>query len=157
VKDGTVTPGNSSPLSDGAAMLMIGDEAASVRLGVQPLARISARGVHGVDPDVFGIGPVEAANKALARAGLSWEQIDVVELNEAFASQSLACLAGWPELDPEKVNVRGGAIAVGHPLGASGARILGRLAYELRARGGGLGLAAICIGVGQGLAVVLEA
>jgi acetyl-CoA acetyltransferase family protein len=157
VKGGTVTAGNSSPLNDGAAMLMVGDEAAGARLGVQPLARISARGVHGVDPDVFGIGPVEAANKALARAGLTWEQIDVVELNEAFASQSLACLAGWPELDPEKLNVRGGAIAVGHPLGASGARILGRLAHELRARGGGVGLAAICIGVGQGLAVVLEA
>lgn len=157
VKDGTVTAGNSSPLNDGAAMLMIGDEAAGARLSVQPLARISARGVHGVDPDIFGIGPVEAANKALARAGLRWEQIDVVELNEAFASQSLACLAGWPDLDPGKVNVRGGAIAVGHPLGASGARILGRLAHELQARGGGLGLAAICIGVGQGLAVVLEA
>lgn len=157
VADGTVTAGNSSPLSDGAAMLMLGDEAAAARLGAQPLARIVARGVHGVDPDVFGIAPVEAANKALARAGLTWEQIDVVELNEAFASQSLACLAGWPELDPEKLNVRGGAIAVGHPLGASGARILGRLAHELRSRGGGLGLAAICIGVGQGLAVVLEA
>jgi acetyl-CoA acetyltransferase family protein len=157
VADGTVTAGNSSPLSDGAAMLMLGDQDAGARLGAQPLARILARGVHGVDPDVFGIAPVEAANKALARAGLSWEQIDVVELNEAFASQSLACLAGWPELDPEKVNVRGGAIAVGHPLGASGARILGRLAHELRSRGGGLGLAAICIGVGQGLAVVLEA
>jgi acetyl-CoA acetyltransferase family protein len=157
VKDGTVTAGNSSPLNDGAAMLMIGDEAAGQRLGVAPLARIGARGVHGVDPDIFGIGPVQAANKALARAGLSWDQIDVVELNEAFASQSLACLAGWPDLDPGKVNVRGGAIAVGHPLGASGARILGRLAHELRARGGGVGLAAICIGVGQGLAVVLEA
>ncbi len=157
VAGGTVTAGNSSPLNDGAAMLMLGDEQAGARLGVQPLARIGARGVHGVDPDVFGIAPVEAANKALARAGLTWEQIDVVELNEAFASQSLACLVGWPDLDPEKVNVRGGAIAVGHPLGASGARILGRLAHELRARGGGIGLAAICIGVGQGLAVVLEA
>lgn len=156
VKDGTVTAGNSSPLNDGAAMMLIGDEAASGRLGVQPLARVVARAAHGVDPDVFGIAPVEAANKALARAGLSWDQIDAVELNEAFASQSLACLAGWPDLDPEKVNVRGGAIAVGHPLGASGARILGRLAHELRSRGGGKGLAAICIGVGQGLAVVLE-
>lgn len=157
VKDGTVTAGNSSPLNDGAAMLMIGEEAASQRLGVEPLARVVSRAAHGVDPDVFGIAPVEAANKALARAGLTWDQIDVVELNEAFASQSLACLAGWPELDPEKVNIRGGAIAVGHPLGASGARILGRLAHELRSRGGGKGLAAICIGVGQGLAVVLEA
>jgi acetyl-CoA acetyltransferase family protein len=157
VADGTVTAGNSSPLNDGAAMLMIGTEGAAERMGVEPLARISARGVHGVDPDVFGIAPVEAANKALARAGLTWEQIDVVELNEAFASQSLACLAGWPDLNPEKMNVRGGAIAVGHPLGASGARILGRLAHELHSRGGGKGLAAICIGVGQGLAVVLEA
>jgi acetyl-CoA acetyltransferase family protein len=156
VKDGTVTAGNSSPLNDGAAMLMIGAKDAGERLGVQPLARIVSRAAHGVDPDVFGIAPVEAANKALARASLAWDQIEVVELNEAFASQSLACLAGWPDLDPEKVNIRGGAIAVGHPLGASGARILGRLAHELRSRGGGFGLAAICIGVGQGLAMVLE-
>lgn len=156
VKDGTVTAGNSSPLNDGAAMLMIGAKDVGERLGVQPLARIVSRAAHGVDPDVFGIAPVEAANKALARASLAWDQIEVVELNEAFASQSLACLAGWPELDPEKVNVRGGAIAVGHPLGASGARIVGRLAHELRSRGGGFGLAAICIGVGQGLAMVLE-
>jgi acetyl-CoA acyltransferase len=156
VKDGTVTAGNSSPLNDGASMMLMGDEQAARRLGVEPLARVVARGAHGVDPDVFGIAPVEAANKALARAGIGWDDVDVVELNEAFASQSLACLAGWPELDPEKVNVRGGAIAIGHPLGASGARILGRLAHELRSRGGGYGLAAICIGVGQGLAVVLE-
>jgi len=137
-------------------MVLLGDEAAGTGLGRDPLARVVSRAAHGVDPDVFGIAPIEAANKALARAGLGWGDIDVVELNEAFASQSLACLAGWPELDPEKVNVRGGAIAIGHPLGASGARILGRLAHELRARGGGHGLAAICIGVGQGLAVVLE-
>jgi acetyl-CoA acyltransferase len=156
VKDGTVTAGNSSPLNDGASMLLMGDEAARERIGRAPLARIVATGVHGVDPDVFGIGPVEAANKALARAGLSWDDIAAVELNEAFASQSLACLRGWPELDPEKVNVRGGTIAIGHPLGASGARIVGRLAHELHARGGGYGLAAICIGVGQGLAVILE-
>jgi acetyl-CoA acetyltransferase family protein len=156
VKDGTVTAGNSSPLNDGASMLLMGDEEAGERIGRAPLARIVASGVHGVDPDVFGIGPVEAANKALARAGLSWDDIVAVELNEAFASQSLACLRGWPELDPEKVNVRGGTIAIGHPLGASGARIVGRLAHELHARGGGFGLAAICIGVGQGLAVILE-
>jgi acetyl-CoA acetyltransferase len=99
---------------------------------------------------------VQAANRALDRAGLSWDDIAAVELNEAFASQSLACLRGWPDLDPEKVNVHGGAIAIGHPLGASGARILGRLAHHVNARGGGYGLAAICIGVGQGLAVVLE-
>ena len=123
----------------------------------EPLARIAGRGAHAVDPDVFGIAPVEAANKALARAGIGWDDVEVVELNEAFAAQSLACLGEWPELDPERVNVNGGAIAIGHPLGASGVRILGTLAYELRRRGGGYGVAAICIGVGQGLAVVLHA
>jgi acetyl-CoA acetyltransferase family protein len=157
VEAGSVTAGNSSPLNDGAAMALVGDEAAAARLGIEPLARVVSRAAHGVDPDVFGIGPVEAARAALARAGIGWNDVDVVELNEAFASQSLACLAGWPELDPDKVNVRGGAIAVGHPLGASGARIVGRLAHELRARGGGYGLAALCIGVGQGLALVLHA
>jgi acetyl-CoA acetyltransferase family protein len=149
VEGGTVTAGNSSPLNDGASAILFAAEASAAPLGRAPLA-------HGVDPDVFGIGPVEAANKALRKAGLTWGQIDVVELNEAFAGQSLACLQGWPELDPERVNQRGGAIAIGHPLGASGARILGRLAHELHGRGGGYGLAAICIGVGQGLAVVLE-
>ena len=157
VQDGTVTPGNSSPLNDGAAMVLLASEEAAARLDTEPLARIEARAAHGVDPDVFGIAPVEAANKALAKAGLTWDDVDVVELNEAFASQSLACLKGWPDLDPEKVNVRGGAIAIGHPLGASGARIVGRVAHELRARGGGVGVAAICIGVGQGLAMVLRA
>jgi acetyl-CoA acetyltransferase family protein len=157
VEGGTVTAGNSSPLNDGAAMLLLGDEAAGARLGRDPLARVVARAAHGVDPDVFGIAPVEAAKRALAKAGIGWEDVALVELNEAFASQSLACLAGWPQLDPEKVNVHGGAIAIGHPLGASGARIVGRLAHELRRRGGGYGLAAICIGVGQGLALVLEA
>ncbi|MEA2199332.1 MAG: hypothetical protein QOJ25_3383, partial [Solirubrobacteraceae bacterium] len=156
VEGGTVTAGNSSPLNDGAAMVLLGDEAAAHELGHDPIARVVSRDAHGVDPDIFGIAPVEAANKALDRAGIGWDDVEVLELNEAFASQSLACLAGWPELDPEKVNVRGGAIAIGHPLGASGARILGRLAHELRARGGGYGVAAICIGVGQGLAVVLE-
>lgn len=155
--DGSVTAGNSSPLNDGASMVLIGSEAAGRTLGREPLARIAASAAHGVDPDVFGIAPVEAANKALAKAGLGWSQIEAVELNEAFASQSLACLAGWPELDPDKVNRRGGAIAIGHPLGASGTRILGRLAVELRAGGGGYGLATLCIGVGQGLAVILEA
>ena len=153
---GTVTAGNSSPLNDGASMVLIGSEAAGARLGREPLARIVATAAHGVDPDVFGIAPVEAANKALAKAGLDWSRIETVELNEAFASQSLACLQGWPELDPERVNVHGGAIAIGHPLGASGTRILGRLALALRASGGGFGMAAICIGVGQGLAVILE-
>jgi acetyl-CoA acetyltransferase family protein len=156
VEGGTVTAGNSSPLNDGAAMVLLGDEAAAEQIGRAPLARVVAAGVHGVDPDVFGIAPVEATNKALARAGLTWDDIEAVELNEAFASQTLACLRGWPELDPEKLNMRGGAIAIGHPLGASGARILGRLANELHARGGGFGVANICIGVGQGLALVLE-
>jgi acetyl-CoA acetyltransferase len=135
---------------------LIGDQRAGKLIAREPLARVVAVAAHGVDPDIFGIAPVEAANKALARAGIGWGDIAVVELNEAFAAQSLACLACWPELDPELVNVRGGAIAIGHPLGASGARILGRLAHELRTRGGGYGLAAICIGVGQGLAVILE-
>jgi acetyl-CoA acetyltransferase family protein len=153
---GSVTAGNSSPLNDGAAMVLLGSEAAGRAIGAEPLARVVSRGVHGVDPDVFGIAPVEAVNVALAKAGIGWDDVAVLELNEAFASQSLACLAGWPELDPEKVNPRGGAIAIGHPLGASGARVLGRVAHELRARGGGYGVATLCIGVGQGLAMVLE-
>jgi acetyl-CoA acetyltransferase family protein len=157
VEGGTVTAGNSSPLNDGASMLLLGSAAAGARIGTEPLARVVSRGVHGVDPDVFGIAPVEAANKALAKAGIGWDDVDVVELNEAFASQSLACLKGWPELDPEKVNMSGGAIAIGHPLGASGARVVGRAIHELKARGGRYGVAALCIGVGQGLAMVLDA
>jgi acetyl-CoA acetyltransferase family protein len=157
VEAGTVTAGNSSPLNDGASMLLLGSEGASTQIGTAPLARVVSRGVHGVDPDVFGIAPVEAAKKALTKAGITWDDVDVVELNEAFASQSLACLKGWPELDPEKVNMSGGAIAIGHPLGASGTRVVGRAVQELRARGGRYGLATLCIGVGQGLAMVLEA
>jgi acetyl-CoA acetyltransferase family protein len=153
VEDGTVTAGNASSLNDGAGALIVGDDS----LPGEPLARIAGRGAHAVDPDVFGIAPVEAANKALARAGIGWGDVEVLEINEAFAAQSLACLGEWTELDPERVNVCGGAIAVGHPLGASGVRILATLAYELRRRGGGYGVAAICIGVGQGLAVVLDA
>jgi len=153
--DGTVTAGNASPLNDGAAALLIGDAAGAEAAGRQPLARIVSRGVAAVEPQFFGIGPVAAAELALRRAGLGWSQLAMVELNEAFAAQSLACLAEWPELDPSIVNPHGGAIAIGHPLGCSGARILGHLAHALHARGGGL--AAICIGVGQGLAVVLEA
>jgi acetyl-CoA acyltransferase len=156
-KDGTVTAGNASPLNDGAAALLLGDQRAAEELAIKPLARIAGRGVAGVDPDVFGIGPVEAANIALRRAGIGWSDLSVVEVNEAFAVQVLACLRQWPECDPSIVNPNGGAIAIGHPLGASGARILGTLARELHRRGGGWGLAAICIGVGQGLAVVLEA
>ncbi|UUV30234.1 thiolase family protein [Amycolatopsis roodepoortensis] len=154
---GTVTAANASPLNDGASALLLGDEAAGRRLGKAPLARIAGRGAAGVDPDVFGIGPVRAAEIALERAGIGWEDLAAVELNEAFAAQSLACLRDWSKLDPEIVNVNGGAIAIGHPLGASGGRILGTLAHHLRRTGGRWGLAAICIGVGQGLAVVLEA
>jgi len=124
--------------------------------GLTPLARITGRGVSGNNPDIFGVAPVEAANRALRRAGRSWSDVDLLELNEAFASQSLACLQGWPDLDPEKVNVHGGAIALGHPLGASGTRVIGHAAHELRRRGGRVAVAALCIGVGQGLAVVLE-
>jgi acetyl-CoA acetyltransferase family protein len=153
VKDGTVTAGNASSLNDGAGALLIGDDS----VPGEPLARIAGRGTHAVDPDMFGLAPVEAANKALGHAGIGWGDVEVVELNEAFAAQSLACLQEWKELDPDRVNVNGGAIAIGHPLGASGARILATLAYELRRRGGGYGVAAICIGVGQGLAMVLHA
>ncbi|MGS2618975.1 thiolase family protein [Micromonospora sp. LZ34] len=155
--DGTVTAGNSSPLNDGAAGLLLGDEVAAGRIGREPLARIAGRAATAVDPHMFGIGPVQAAHTALERAGIGWDDLSVVELNEAFAAQALACLAEWKDLDPEIVNPNGGAIAIGHPLGASGARILGSLAHELRRRGGGWGLAALCIGAGQGLAVVLEA
>jgi acetyl-CoA acetyltransferase family protein len=149
---GTVTAGNSSPLNDGASMVLLGGE------GVfgEPLARIAGRGSMGIDPNHFGIAPVEAANRALARAGKTWADVDLVELNEAFAAQSLACLRLWPELDPAIVNVHGGAIAIGHPLGASGGRIVARAAHALKARGGGVAVVAICIGVGQGLALVLE-
>ncbi|MGK3954052.1 thiolase family protein [Microbacterium sp. I2] len=151
--DGTVTAGNSSSINDGASAVLLGREGA---MDAEPLARITGRGVFGNDPDVFGVAPVEAANRALARAGRTWADVDFVELNEAFASQSLACLKLWADLDPAKLNVHGGAIAIGHPLGASGGRIIGRAAHELKRRGGGVAVAAICIGVGQGLAVVLE-
>ncbi len=156
-KDGSVTAGNSSPLNDGAGAVLMGSEEAASKLGIEPLARIVSRAAHGVDPDVFGIGPVEASNEALRRAGIGWGDLKVVELNEAFASQTLACVANWPDLDPEILNPNGGAIAIGHPLGCSGVRILGALAHDLKRQGGGYGLATICIGVGQGLAVVLEA
>jgi acetyl-CoA acyltransferase len=156
-KGGTVTAGNASPLNDGAAAVLLGDERAAHALGREPLARVVSRGVAGVDPDVFGIAPVDAVNQALKRAGIGWDDVAVVELNEAFASQSLADIRQWDGLDPEKVNPNGGAIALGHPLGASGARVLGTLAHELHRRGGGYGVAALCIGVGQGLAMVIEA
>ena len=154
---GTVTAGNSSTLNDGASAVLIADEATAQGLGIEPLARIVSRAVHGVEPQYFGIGPVEASRKALAKAGIGWDDLTLVELNEAYAAQSLACLGEWPELDRDKVNVNGGAIALGHPLGSSGTRILTTLAHELRRRGGGYGLATLCIGVGQGLAMVIEA
>ncbi|MBN9193590.1 thiolase family protein [Microbacterium sp.] len=150
---GSVTAGNSSPINDGASAVLLAGEGV---LPGEPLARITGRASHGVDPDVFPIAPIEAANKALARAGRTWADVDLVELNEAFASQSLACLKGWPDLDPDKLNIHGGALAIGHPLGASGGRIIGHAAHELARRGGGVAVVAICIGVGQGLAVVLE-
>jgi acetyl-CoA acetyltransferase family protein len=150
--DGTITPGNASPLSDGAAALLLGAEGA---LDLPPLARVAGRGAAALEPQRFGLAPVEAAERALARAGIGWDDVAAVELNEAFAVQSLACLDAWP-VDPEVVNAWGGAIAIGHPLGASGARVLGTLAHRLRATGERWGVAAICIGVGQGLAVVLE-
>ena len=160
VKDGgTVTAGNASTLNDGAGAMLLASEEGAASLGREPIARIAGRGAWGVDPDVFGIGPVEAANIALRRAGIGWGDIQCVELNEAFAAQCLADIGEWAKdgLDPALVNPNGGAIAVGHPLGASGVRILGGLAHEMRRRGHRWGIAAICIGVGQGLAVVLEA
>jgi len=156
LEGGTVTAGNSSSLNDGASMLLIGAGERIDGVDAAPLARITGRGIAGNEPQLFGIAPVEAANRALARAGRSWADVDLVELNEAYASQTLACLRLWPELDPEKVNTTGGAIAIGHPLGASGGRILSRAAHALEARGGGVAVVAICIGVGQGLAIVLE-
>jgi acetyl-CoA acetyltransferase family protein len=155
--DGTVTAGNASPLNDGAAALLLADEAGVEATGGEPVARIVSRGLNAVDPPVYGVAPVEAANRALERAGIGWDDLELVELNEAFAAQVLACLSEWPELDAEIVNVNGGAVALGHPIGCSGARILTTLVSELRRRGGGYGLAALCIGVGQGIAMVVEA
>jgi acetyl-CoA acetyltransferase family protein len=151
--DGTITAGNASPLNDGAAALLIAGESAAT--GIPPLARIAGRGAAALEPQRFGIAPVEAADRALTAAGIAWSDIGAVELNEAFAVQSLACLDAW-RVDPGMVNTRGGAIAIGHPLGASGARVLSTLAAVLVERRERWGLAAICIGVGQALAVVLE-
>jgi len=153
--DGTVTAGNASPLNDGASAALLGSATAAATLGLAPLARIAGRGAAAGEPQYFGFAPVEAANTALARAGIGWSEVGAVELNEAFAAQSLACIRAW-DIDPAIVNAHGGAIAIGHPLGASGTRILGTLARSLAASGQPWGVAAICIGVGQGLAVVLE-
>lgn len=152
---GTVTAGNASPLSDGASAAVLGSARARDILGLAPLARIAGRGASALEPQLFGFAPVEAANIALARAGIGWADVSAIELNEAFATQSLVCIDAW-KVDPEIVNRHGGALAMGHPLGASGARILGTLARGLQQSGGRWGVAAICIGVGQGLAVVLE-
>jgi 3-oxoadipyl-CoA thiolase len=153
---GTVTAGNASGVNDGAAALVIASEERARSLGAEPLGSFVASGVAGVDPRVMGIGPVPAARKALARAGLEIGDLDLVELNEAFASQSRA-VARELGLDEEKVNVNGGAIALGHPLGMSGARLVVSLLHELRRRGGRYGLATLCVGVGQGQAAVFEA
>jgi 3-oxoadipyl-CoA thiolase len=152
---GTVTAGNASGLNDGAAALLVGTETVAERLGVRPLARIVAGAVAGVDPHRMGIGPVPATRKALERAGIGVDELGLVELNEAFAAQSVACVRELG-LDPEIVNASGGAIAHGHPLGASGARILTTLVHEMRRRRVRWGLATMCIGVGQGIAVIVE-
>jgi len=152
---GSVTPGNASPVNDGAACAVVASERAADRLGVDPLARLVAVGVAGVDPAYMGIGPVPATRRALARAGLEIGDLDLVELNEAFAAQVLACQRELG-IDDERLNVNGGAIALGHPLGASGARLVGTLAHELRERGARFGLATLCVGVGQGVATIIE-
>jgi acetyl-CoA acetyltransferase family protein len=156
-ENGSVTAGNSSPLNDGAAAVLLSDEEGAQATGREPLARIVSRGLHAVDPPIYGIAPVEASNQALERAGIGWDDLTAVELNEAFAAQTLACMSQWPELDREILNPNGGAIALGHPIGCSGARVLTTLLWELRRRGGGYGLATLCIGVGQGIAMVAEA
>ncbi|MGW6788952.1 thiolase family protein [Streptomyces chartreusis] len=155
-ENGTVTAGNASPLNDGAAALLLTDEEGLGATGREPLARISATGVSALDPHYFGLAPVEAVNRALTKAGKNFGDLDVLELNEAFAAQVLGCVAEWPEFDPAILNPQGGAIALGHPLGASGARLAGTVAHQLARKGTGVGVATLCIGVGQGLALVLE-
>jgi acetyl-CoA acyltransferase len=155
-EDGTVTAGNASPLNDGAAALLLVDDEGLKATGREPLARISATGVSAIDPHYFGLAPVEAVNRALAKAGKGFGDLSVLELNEAFAAQVLGCVAEWPEFDPAILNPQGGAIALGHPLGASGARLAGTVAHQLSRKDSGIGVATLCIGVGQGLALVLE-
>ena len=155
LKDGTVTAGTSSGINDGAAALAMLSREAAKSLGLKPLARVVASAVAGVDPSVMGLGPIPATRKALARAGIGIKDLDLIELNEAFAAQSIACVRELG-LDPARVNIYGGAIALGHPLGASGARILATLVHALRRTGGRYGLATMCIGVGQGIAMVVE-
>jgi 3-oxoadipyl-CoA thiolase len=153
---GTVTAGNASSLNDGAACLLLASETGAEELGAEPLARVVTTGVAGVDPAIMGVGPLKAIPNALKNAGLALEEIDLIELNEAFASQVLAC-ARELGIDEERLNVNGGAIALGQPLGCSGARLAGTLVRELRRRGGKYGIATLCVGVGQGLATVFEA
>src|SRR5207253_2005246 len=153
--EGTVTAGNASGINDGAAALVIASEEKAEELGVEPLGRFIGSAVAGVDPRVMGIGPVPAVRKLLERTGIGSDEIDLVELNEAFASQSLAVIRELG-IDEEKVNVNGGAIALGHPLGMSGARLVVSLLHELKRRGGRYGLATLCVGVGQGQAALFE-
>jgi 3-oxoadipyl-CoA thiolase len=155
LKDGTVTAGNSAGLNDGAAAILLASEEAVKNYNLQPLARVVSMGIAGVDPAIMGLGPVPASQKAIYRAGLSVNDIDLIELNEAFASQSIACIHDL-DLDLQKINVNGGSIALGHPLGCSGARISTTLLHEMKRRGSRYGLAAMCVGVGQGAAVVYE-
>jgi acetyl-CoA acetyltransferase family protein len=155
-KDGTVTAGTSSGINDGAAAVVVASAEMARELGRRPVARVVSTAVAGVDPSCMGLGPVPATRNALARAGLQVGDLDLIELNEAFAAQAIACMRDL-DLDPAKVNIYGGAIALGHPLGASGARILTTLVHALRRTGGRYGLATMCIGVGQGIAMVVEA
>ena len=154
-KDGTVTAGNSSGINDGAAALLLASEKAVEKLALKPLARVVSMAVSGVDPAIMGIGPVPATQKALQRAGLQIQDLDLIELNEAFAVQSLACIRDL-NLDPQRVNVNGGSIAIGHPLGCSGSRISTTLLHEMKRRKAKLGLATMCVGVGQGAAIIYE-
>lgn len=154
-KDGTVTAGNAAGINDGAAAMLLASEKAVKQYGLTPMARVVSMGVAGVDPAIMGMGPVPATKKALQRAGLQMDQLDLIELNEAFASQSLACIREL-HLNPERVNVNGGAIALGHPLGCSGVRISATLLHEMQRQQSRYGLATMCIGVGQGAAVIYE-
>lgn len=156
-KEGTVTPGNASGLNDGAAALLLASEDGIKKNNLKPLARIVSAGISGVEPRIMGIGPVEASNKALKRAGLTWDEMDIIELNEAFAAQTLACIRSWNLSDSDsRINPNGGAIALGHPLGMSGARILLSAALELNLKLKKYALVTMCIGVGQGYAVIIE-
>ncbi len=155
IKDGTVTAGNSSGINDGASALLLASEEAVKLFNLKPMARIASMSIAGVDPSIMGIGPVPATQKALQRAGLKTNELDLIELNEAFASQSLACIQDL-ELDTTKINVNGGSIALGHPLGASGARISTTLIHEMKKRKSKYGIATMCVGVGQGAAIIYE-